>query len=203
MSNSINKTRKMTITAILSAVSSVLMFFSINVPLMPSFIKLDLSDLPAVFAAFALGPVSGVVVCLVKNVVNLFFSTTAGIGEISNFLLGSSFVLITGLIYKKHKTKKGAIIGSVLGALVMALFSVVTNFFIVYPIYFNFLPLDAILGMYNVINPFVGTEPTNENLLKALITFNMPFTFIKGMLSVIITFLIYKPLSPVIHEKNL
>ena len=85
--------RKLTITAMLAAVSSVLMFFSFNVPLMPSFIKMDFSELPALFASITLGPVSGVVVCLVKNLVNLFFSTTGGVGELSNFILGAFFVL--------------------------------------------------------------------------------------------------------------
>lgn len=202
MSNTLSKTRKMTLTAILAAVSSVLMFFSINVPLMPSFIKLDLSELPAVFAAFALGPWSGVTVALVKNIVNLFFSTTGGVGEISNFLLSSSFVLTAGYIYKRNKTKTRAVVGGITGAIVMALFSILTNFYIVYPIYTNFMPLEAILGMYHIINPYVGTEATNENLLKALVVFNLPFTFIKGMLSVIITILIYKPLSPIIHGKT-
>lgn len=194
--------RRMTVTAILAAASSVLMFFSFNVPLMPSFIKLDFSELPALIAAYVLGPVSGVVVCLVKNLVNLFFSTTGGVGELSNFLLGTCFVFPAGFLFQRMKSKKGAVIGAFVGALSMALLSVVTNFFIVYPIYFNFLPLDAILGMYHAINPWIGTEPTNANLLSALVTFNMPFTFIKGMLSVIITFAIYKPLAPVLLGKQ-
>lgn len=195
--------RKLTVVAILSAAATVLMFFSFNVPLMPSFIKLDLSELPALVASFALGPVSGAVVCLVKNVVNLFFSTTGGIGELSNFLLGVCFVVPAGAIYRKFKSKKGAVIGSLLGAAAMAVLSVATNYFVVYPIYYNFLPLDAILGMYHVINPFVGTEPTGENLLKALVTFNMPFTFIKGLLSVAVTFIIYKSLAPVLKGKRI
>lgn len=201
MSNTITKTRKMTMTAILAAVSSVLMFFSINVPLMPSFIKLDLSELPALFAAFTLGPISAVAVCFVKNAVNLLFTTTGGIGELSNFILACVFVLPAGIFYHRKKTKLVAIVCSVLGAVFMAFASIVSNFYVVYPIYFNFMPLEAILGLYHTINPAVGIEPTNENLLKALIYFNLPFTFIKGMLSVIITVLIYKPLSPIIQGK--
>ena len=85
--------RKIAMTGMLSAVSAVLMFLSFSVPFMPPFIKLDFSELPALFAAFALGPVSGVIVCLVKNLVNVFYTTTGGIGELCNFLLGVSFVL--------------------------------------------------------------------------------------------------------------
>ena len=197
-----NYIRKLTVIAVLAAVATALMFFSFNVPLMPGFIKLDLSELPALVASFTLGPVSGIVVCLIKNLANLAFSTTGGVGELSNFLLGVAFVFPAGLIFKKVQTKSGAVAGALVGSLTMALLSIPFNFFVVYPIYYNFLPLDAILGMYHVINPFVGTDPTNENLLRALITFNMPFTFIKGMLSVVITFLIYKPLAPILKGKR-
>ena len=197
-----NYVRKLTVIAVLAAVSTALMFFSFNVPLMPGFIKMDLSELPALVASFTLGPVSGIVVCLIKNLANLAFSTTGGVGELSNFLLGVAFVFPAGLIFKKVQTKSGAVAGALVGSLTMAFLSIPFNFFVVYPIYYNFLPLDAILGMYHVINPFVGTDPTNENLLRALITFNMPFTFIKGMLSVVITFLIYKPLAPILKGKR-
>ncbi len=179
----------------LAAVSSVLMFFSFNVPLMPSFIKMDFSELPALIASFALGPVSGVTVCLIKNLVNLFFSTTGGVGELSNFLLGSLFVAPAGIIYKRMKGRKGALIGSLVGALTMALVSVLTNYYVVYPIYTGFLPMEAIMGMYQTINPSV------ENLWQALLMFNMPFTFLKGMASVAITFAIYKKISPILKKE--
>lgn len=185
-------TRKMVMTAMLSAVASVLMFFSFNVPLMPSFIKMDLSELPALIAAFTMGPVSGMVVCLVKNLVNLFFTTTGGVGELSNFLLGCCFVVPAGFIYSRKKSRSGALIGSLAGAAAMAVVSVFTNYFVVYPIYTAFLPMEAIMGMYQAINPAV------DNLFEALVVFNMPFTFIKGMVSVVITFLIYKKISPII-----
>ncbi len=191
--------RKMTITAILAAMSAVLMFFSINVPLMPSFIKLDFSDIPAVIAGFMIGPISGVVVSFVKNLLNLLTSSTGGVGELSNFLLSATFVLTSGLIFKKWKTIKGAVIGTALAAITMGLASVAFNFFLVYPIYFNFMPIESILGLYNVINPYVGTEPTDENLLKALIMFNMPFTMIKGLLGAFVVALIYKPMLPIIN----
>lgn len=179
-------------TAMLSAVATVLMFFSFNVPLMPSFIKLDFSELPALLAAFTFGPLSGVTVCLVKNLVNLFFTTTGGVGELSNFLLGTMFVLPAGLIYKRMKSRSGALIGSLAGAALMAVTSVAINFYVVYPVYTVFLPMEAILGMYRVINPNIA------GLWDALVIFNMPFTFIKGICSVIAVFMIYKPLSPIL-----
>lgn len=184
--------RKMAVTAILSAVSTVLMFISFSVPLMPSFIKLDFSELPALIAAFSMGPVSGVTVCFVKNLVNLIFTTTAGVGELCNFLLGCCFVLPAGIIYKRGKSRKSAFIGSLIGAVVMAVVSIFINYYIAYPIYTNFLPMESIMGMYQTINPNI------ETLWQALLIFNTPFTFIKGMLSVIITLLIYKKISPIL-----
>ncbi len=190
-------TRKLTSVAMLSAVSTVLMFFSFNVPLMPSFIKMDLSELPALIASFTFGPVSGVTVCLIKNLINLFFTTTGGVGELSNFLLGTMFVAPAGFIYQKMKTKKGAMFASVVGAATMAVLSIFTNYFITYPVYANLMaPMEAIIGAYQAINPNV------ETLIDALVWFNMPYTFVKGMLSVVITMLIYKPIAPILRGKN-
>ena len=189
----VNHTRRMVMTAILSALSSVLMFFSFNVPFMPSFIKMDLSELPALIAAFSMGPIHGAIVCLVKNLVNLFFSTTGGVGELSNFLLGVFFVVPAGIIYKLRPKFSGAIIGSIVGAAMMALLSVFSNYYVVYPIYTAFLPMDAIIGMYQAINPSV------KNLWDCLIVFNMPFTFIKGMVSAVITMAVYKKITPLIN----
>lgn len=188
--------RTITMTGLFGALSAVLMMFSFNVPLMPSFIKMDFSELPALIAAFSMGPLSGVMVCLVKNLINLMFSTTGGIGELSNFILGCAFVMPAGLVYKKNKNKKSAFVGALLGAVIMAVFSVFSNYFVVYPVYTMFMPMEAILGMYQAIYSGI------DNLLEALIIFNMPFTFIKGMCSVLITFVIYKHISPIIKGTN-
>ena len=185
--------RYMTVTAMLSAVAFALMFFEFSIPfLVPSFIQMDLSELPALIGAFAMGPWYGVIICLIKNLIHLLITTTGGVGELSNFILGAAFVLPAGLIYQRKKKKKNAVIGSVLGAAFMALLSVASNYFIVYPVYTAFLPMDTILAMYQEILPSADT------LLKCLVIFNMPFTFVKGMLSVIITLLIYKHISPII-----
>lgn len=184
--------RYMTMTAMLSAVAFVLMFLEFNVPFMPSFIKMDLSELPALIGAFAMGPASGVIICLIKNLLHLLMSTTGGVGEMSNFILGALFVIPAGLMYKKKKGRKSALIGSLIGAVVMAVVSVFSNYFIVYPVYTAFMPMDTIISMYQAILPSADT------LLKCLVIFNMPFTFVKGLINVIITFLIYKHISPII-----
>ncbi len=190
--------RKITVTAIMSAIAAILQFIEFSIPIIPSFVKLDFSDLPALITSFAIGPWYGISVELLKNLLHLPFGSSAGVGEMCNFLLGAIFCLTAGLIYKKHKTRKGAAAGAVLGALLMALFSLPMNFFIVYPAYVVLygMPMDAIVGMYSEILP--GTD----SLVKALCIFNLPFTFLKGIANAIICFLIYKPLSPVIKGKN-
>ena len=191
-----SRIRKLVMTALLSALATVLMFVSFSVPFVPSFIKLDLSELPALIAAFSMGPLSGVAVCLVKNLVNLLFTYSMGVGELCNFLLGVAFVLPAGLIYKKRNDRKGALIGALAGALTMGVISIFINYYLVYPVYAKLLmPMDVILGMYQAINPKVS------NLWQALCFFNAPFTFVKGLISVAITFLIYKRISPLIKGK--
>ena len=190
--------RNMTVTAMLSAIAFVLMFLDTAVPLMPNFIKLDLSELPALIASFALGPVYGVVVCLIKNLLHLFMTQTGGVGELSNFILGVAFVLPAGLIYYRKKTKKRAIIGAFVGALLMAAVSFPSNLFIVYPVYYNFMPKEAIIAAYQALAPFTKID----SIAKCLLMFNVPFTFVKGLLSAVITIFIYQPLRPLIKGNN-
>lgn len=184
--------RYLTVTAMLSAIAYILMFLDFSVPFMPSFIKMDLSELPALIGSFAMGPLCGVIICLIKNVLHLFITTTGGVGELSNFILGVAFVLPAGLIYKFKKTKKRALAGSLLGAVIMGAFSIVSNYFFVYPVYYNFLPKEAVLAAYQAILPGM------DSILECLICFNMPFTTIKGLCSVVITMLVYKHLSPIL-----
>lgn len=188
-----DKIRKLTMTAMLAAIASVLMFISFSVPLMPGFVKIDFSELPALIASFTLGPLSGVTVCFIKNVVHLLGTDTGGVGELSNFILGASFVLPAGLIYRKTQSRMGALAGSLLGAAAMAVISLFSNYYLVYPIYANIMPMEVILGAYQTINPHV------KNLWQALMWFNMPFTFIKGLFSVLVTVLVYQKLTPIIR----
>lgn len=184
--------RALVVTAMLAAVSFILMFFNFSVPFMPSFVKLDISDLPALIGSFSLGPVYGVLICLIKNLLNLMRTSTGGVGELSNFLLSAMFVFPAGLIYQKMKSRKGAIIGSLVGAVCMAVGSVFTNIFLVYPIYYNFMPKEVILQAYQAI------VPSMTSVEQSIICFNMPFTFLKAMLSVIVALLTYKRLSPIL-----
>ena len=135
--NRTKSTRYLTSTAMLSAVAFILMYFEFSIPIMPSFIAFDLSDLPALIGTFSLGPWYGVLICLIKNVLHLTVSKSAFVGEFSNFLLGVAFVLPAGLIYKHKKTKKMAIIAAVSGSIIMGVISVFSNNFLVFPIYYR------------------------------------------------------------------
>ena len=188
--------RKLTGTAMLGAVAAVLMYLEFPIPIMPSFVKLDVSELPALLAAYAYGPVSGIAVCLIKNLIKLPSTSTAAVGELFNFVMGALFVGVAGFVYKRSKTRRSALIGAGLGAVVMAVVSVPYNYFIVYPAYVVLYPLDAIIGMYQAINPSV------DGLLACLLTFNLPFTLFKGLLDAALCFLIYKPLSPILHGRK-
>ena len=194
--NNRSKIRFIAVTGILSAASAILMMLSFSVPFMPSFIKMDFSELPALIAAYCMGPLSGVLVCLIKNLINLPMTTTGGVGELSNFVLGCCLVLPAGLLYRYRKNRKFALIGALVGSLTMALVSLPSNYFVMYPIYTKFLPLDKIIGMYQAIFPGVN------GLFSCLLIFNVPYTFLKGALDTVLTFLLYKRISPLLKGKQ-
>ena len=194
-------THNLTVAAMLSAVAFILMFIEFPIPmLIPAFIKMDFSDLPALLGAFALGPVYGVIISFMKNLLHIVIkgTSTACVGELSNFILGASFSAVAGYLYKHHKSRKTAIIGAVAGAVAMGVLSVPSNYFVVYPAYVQFyhMPLEAILGMYQAI------LPSADSLIKCLIIFNLPFTLVKGLLDAVLCMLIYKPLSPILHGRR-
>ena len=195
----INSVRFLTLTAILTAIAVVLQYLEFPVPMfIPAFVKFDFSDLPAILAAFLVSPVSGVTVCLLKNVIHIAVSQSAGVGELCNFLLGVIMVVPAWLIYKIKPTKLTALIAMICGSLFVAVTSIFLNYYITYPFYQTAygLPIDAIIGMYKELNGGVGT------LWDALIWFNAPFTFVKFMIDSIIVFFIYKPLAKAIRKNN-
>lgn len=186
--------RRLVFTALMAALSLVLSteLLEFKVPFMPTFISLDFSDAPAVLASLTMGPVSGVFVCLIKNIVGCFTSSTGCVGELSNFILGSALVLPAGLIAHKSPKFSRAVIGCAIGAVLMGLFSFVSNYFIIYPLYdATMLPMDAIIGMYKAILPSVNT------LAECLWIFNVPFTAGKGIIAAAFSLLLYKHLRPV------
>lgn len=185
-----------TITGLLTTLSIILQYFEISIPfLIPSFVKFDISELPALVASFAMGPIYGVAICIIKNLVHVITgSYSGGIGELCNAILGIAFVLPAGYIYKYKKSKKGALIGSLVGSFIMALASFPTNLFISYPVYTKMMPIDQIIGAYNSIFNVV-TE-----IWHALLIFNLPFTLLKGIATSLVTFVVYKYISKIIKH---
>lgn len=187
--------RKLTVTALLGAAATILMFISFGLPILPSYLKVDFSEMPALLASFALGPVYGAAVCLIKNLVNISATTTGGVGELCNFLIGVLFVVPAGLIYRRRPSRKAALIGMIIGVLVMSAGSVLVNYYIVYPAYLLVMSEDMIVGMYSAI------VPAANSIFKGILVFNLPLTFVKGVLDAVITFILYKRLSPVLKGR--
>lgn len=187
------KTRLIVGCGVLAALATVLQYMEI--PSFVNFIALDFSDLPALIGAFAYGPVAGVLIELIKNVIHLAVSRSGYIGELSNFILGAVFTATAGIIYMRKKDKKHAIIGGIIGALAMAIVSYPSNVYVVYPFYYNFMPKEAVLGVYQDLFQVKSVE-------MAILIYNVPFTFIKGLISVVISAMIYKPISPLLHGRK-
>ena len=192
MRKSLVSTRIITMTALLAAISYILAFLEFPVPLSPSFARMDLSDLPALIGAFAFGPVTGVLIELVKNVLQLLSTSTGGIGELANFLMGASYVLTAGLLYKYRKTKKMAMWACIISSLVMGIVAAVVNYFILLPLFATFMPLDQLIESFSKFMPFIQTK------LDVVLYNAFPFNLIKGLIIGAITMLIYKRLTPIL-----
>ena len=186
-----NKTKAITTTAMLSALSGILMLMEFPIPIFPSFLKVDFSDLPALLAAFLINPLSGVLVVFLKNIINIIFTGTATgyIGEMANFIIGTAFVLPAGLIYRRSKTRAGAVKAMLAGIFSMAVVGGLTNYYILIPLFTKFIPLDAIIEACNSIIPFV------DSFEKVIIFSVIPFNLLKGIMASLLALLIYKRLS--------
>ena len=200
--NSINKRgnalRYVIKIAILSAIAAVVMLFEFPLPfLAPSFYELDLSEAIIMMGSFAIGPVAGIIMELLKNLINILFNgtTTAYVGEFANFVTGCAFILPAAFIYKYNKTIKGAIVGMVTGAISLAVVGGVLNYFILVPAFSSLygMPIEAIVGLATKINPLI----TN---LKTMIVFAVaPFNLLKGVVCSVISLILYKRISKILH----
>jgi len=183
-------------TGLLAAIAFVLMYVEFSLPIAPPWLKLDISDFPALLAGYALGPVSGAVVQFIKVLLFFIFknSGTGGVGELANLLLGIAFVLPSAWIYWKHKCFKGAIWGALAGVVAMTIVAGALNYWLLIPAYSKFMPVEAIIAACAAINPAV------DSVLGYVFLMAMPFTFMKGLLDMLILFLVYKRLSPILHK---
>lgn len=194
--------RAMTAIALLSALATFLMLFDIPLWFVPSFYKIDFSEVPVFVGAFALGPVAGVIIELLKVLLNLVFNgtDTAFVGEFANFLVGCSLVVPSAIIYRIYKTKKSAILGMAIGTLTFVLAGCLLNAFLLLPVYSRmFIPMDVIIAEGTKVNKYI------TNMSSFIIFGVAPFNLLKGAVVSTITALIYKYISPIIkgyHEER-
>lgn len=186
------RTREIIGAAMLAAVSFVLQFLELPMPLTPAFARFDFSDLPALIGAFAYGPIWGVVIELVKNLLHLTVSSTGGVGELANFVMGAALVFSAGLIYKKHKSRKMALIGCFVGSVCMGVMAAVMNYFVLLPLFQMFMPMEEMIAAFAAFVPFIRTK------LDVVLWNSLPMNILKGAVISLITMLLYKRLSPLL-----
>ncbi|RDY32232.1 ECF transporter S component [Lachnotalea glycerini] len=190
------KVRKMAQIAMLSAVSVILMFFDIPLLFAPSFYKIDLSEVPVLIGTFSMGPLAGVIIELIKIALNLVLkgSLTAGVGELANFLIGCAFIIPSGIIYQKSKTKRGAITGMLAGTLTMTIIGGILNAFVLLPAYAKAFgtPIDYLIQMGSEVNHYI------TNMSSFVLFAVVPFNLLKGGVVSLIVALIYKKISLVL-----
>lgn len=195
--NKLLSTKNVVLMGMFGALAGVLMIFEIPLPFIaPSFYGLDLSEVPILVGTFALGPVAGAVMEVVKIMVKLVLkpTSTGFVGEFANLMIGCSLILPAGLVYQLHKTKKGAVIGMAAGTVVMAVVGVILNALVMIPFYSNFMPLDTIIKAGAAINPAISNVWTFAVICVG------PFNIIKGVVVSMITALVYKRISVIIHS---
>lgn len=184
--------------SILSAISVILMFFDIPLWFAPSFYKIDLSEVSVLIGAFALGPLAGVCIELIKVLLELLLkgTTTAGVGEFANFVIGCSFVLPAAWIYRQKKSVQRAILGMGVGILVMTVIGSLLNLYLLLPVYSVAygMPIDALVAAGTAVNPAITS-------METLVLFaTAPFNLLKGVLSSLICLVLYKHISPLLHR---
>lgn len=198
MSHDQKKLRNLVKVGILAAMSFILMFFQFPIPVAPPFMKVDLADVPALIGGFSMGPVYGILIQLIKNILNLSKTSTYGVGEVSNFVVGGLFVFVSSSIYKRKKTKKNATIAMVCGVLVMSLAATLSNAFVIFPLYGKAMGVD--------MGAFVAMTQKTNALVKSYFTMMVfaivPFNLIKGFIEILVTKLLYKHVSGILHDRK-
>ena len=186
-------TFNLTRMALLAAMASVL--FLVEIPVV-AFYKLDLSNIPVLLGAFSMGTVPGLIILAAKSLIGLLHSSSAGIGELADFIMGAAMIVPASVIYHRHKTRKNALIGMAAGTLCMAVISVLVNKWIMLPFYMGAYHMD----MSGILS-YANTAGVDSEW-KLLLMITAPFNLLKGAVLSAVTGLIYKPLSPLLHEKG-
>jgi riboflavin transporter FmnP len=184
-------------SALLGAIAAVLMQFDLRLPIFPGFLGLDVSDLPALIGAVTTGPLSAVLISLVKNLLDpiIFGTNTGGIGNFANFVMGVALVVPIGIIYQKRKNLSGYIIGGAVGIVSLVITACIVNYFILLPLYSElFIPMDTIISIANAVNSNV------TDVFTLLLFAIVPFNLLKGGITVILGYILYRVLKPVFNQ---
>ena len=184
---------------VLTALSAVL-FLVLEIPIV-AFYKLDFSNLPVLLGAFSLGPGPAMIILVLKNLIHILFKglgSTMGIGNVADILMGAAFILPAALMYRRNKSRRTALVGMLLGTVCMIAAGVLVNWLLLIPVYMKAFHMDisGIVKMATDALPFVDTE------WKLLLCVTAPFNLLKGIVISLLTFLIYKPLSSLLHVKR-
>lgn len=191
------KASKITYTAVFAAIATVLMYFEFPLPFMPPFLKVDLSGAVVLIGAFIFGIGPAITMIGIKDLIHLTQSQTGGSGELADFLMLSTLVIVAVLIYRAHKTRKMAAVGCVVGSVAMACMGMLTNYFLIIPFYSAVgMPIDQILALCATINPSIN------GMGAYLLVGVLPFNLIKGAILTVITMLAYKKLSTFIKSRQ-
>ena len=179
----------------LSAIAIILMQFEVPLPFAPPFYKIDFSEIPVLIGWFVMGPLAGAIVELIKVILNVVISgtTTGGVGDIANFLIGCAMCVPAGMIYKKYHTRKSALVGMAVGTVFMTVIGCILNAYVLLPVYAKAfeMPIDALVAMGTAVNHSITSLSTFVIFAVA------PFNLLKGVLVSFIVFLIYKKISPI------
>lgn len=192
-------TTKVAFVGMLGALSFVLMLFNFPLPFAPSFLKFDIAEMPALFAGFFMGPLSGLEVVIVKLVLKIAIqgTDTAFVGELMNLVGSATFVMLASVIYQKKRTRTGAIISLIVSSVTVSIVFIFLNAYVAFPMYSRLygMPMKAIIGMGSAVNPHI----TNMTTLMLYSVF--PFNLIKHAFTDVITFLLYKRVGNVLRSK--
>ena len=189
-------TRVVAQKGILAAISYFLRFIEVPLPIFPSFLKLDFSDIVAVFGGLSMGAVPGFIIVVIKNLLQAVSgSTTGGVGEIANILIAGPYVLMICFICRKVKSYKNVLIGGIVGTIFMALVGAVVDYYIVFPLYALVMPMDVIINMGTVLNPKV------TDLFTFMIWVVIPFNLLKGAIMTVVILPLYKKMEKILGVK--
>jgi riboflavin transporter FmnP len=185
--------------AILSSVAFILMLFEFPLPFLPFFYKMDFSETAVLIGGFAMGPGAAVVIEALKNLLYIWLhgSMTGGVGEIANFIVGCALCVPAAVIYRKQKTKQTAEKGMLVGSILMIIAGVLANYYVLLPL---FASIDENYSADKIVELGNSLIPAIHNMFDFVLLATAPFNAIKALLVCVVTMIVYKRISPILHR---